>query len=604
MNGIRDILEAWSDLWRYPELLVSMARASTGEDDTVALVKGLIDGIAAPRPPKESVELLISAGEFAAARRVLDSDELGTVVDAGDREELSKALDEARDRAADEVRARAVALEARARRAGLTTAMPGGVDDAIRDRRSDADSLLDEWEADICAAEAKFSDELRQRLAKTTEKSEEETTPQTRAWRASVQRCLDAREYDVARFLLDAGPTAATPVEPLLVPRRPPWPFSEPLAEVLEWYAGTRPAPPDFHDRWRHDPTDQTAASLVEVLSRIADEGFQNADSVRMFANCLDRFLGHDGPEPEVSEHEDWFETRLWAVADPRLPCLGASGAGGVRLWIPRTEDTLSLEGPQQDALGICFLGAGGRQCPARTIAFDTWTLLPLFADRDQEHRRLNFLRALGSRVELDAAIPPEIKTIPVPARDPAAASVFAAWVLDIVNVGVTEPAVVDLIVYYAGADPRLVLHLLRALFCTASSRRAALGLDDLERAWRGATFRDAARAHLLGPLDAQPLLRAVLGAALLMGEQPGSPVPVEDICFALDELSDRSLPEQEVRTALDRLVEMGILDALERGGHYLIPASGIGRILRDTVDDAERYVHRALERPEEASRA
>jgi len=601
MNDIRDILGAWSEAWRYPELLVAMARGPGGDNDAEALVKGLLEGLASPRPPQESVLSLVRAGEFAAARRVIDSDAFGTAVGEGDREVLSKALDEARGRAVEEVHARAAALEARARRAGLTTTMPGGIDGAIDSRRSDADSLLDGWEEKVRSAEANVSGELQRRLGEVTEKPEEEATPQTTAWRASVQRCLDAREYEAARFLLDSGPRAVIHVEPFLVPRRPRWPWDEPLAEVLQWFAGTRPSPPEFHDKWRHDPGDRPAARLVEVLARVASIGLPDVESARVFATCLDGFLGQEAAETVVNDRGAWFETRLRAAVDPRLPCLGASGPDGARLWIPRIRDAHPPEGHPQEAMGICFLPAGGASCPARTIAFDSWTLLPLLADRDQEHRRLNFLRALGSTVELDAAIPPHVGTLPLPARDPAAARTFAAWVLDIVNVGVADPAVVDLVVYYAGADPRLVLHLLRALFSAASSRRAAMELGDLERAWRGPSFRDAAGVELLGPLDAQPLLRAVLGAALLTGAHPGGPVPVEDVCFALVGFWQSDLQEPEVRTSLGRLAELGILDVLEPSITYRIPASGVGPILLGAVDDVEAYVHRALE---EAGRA
>ena len=99
-----------------------------------------------------------------------------------------------------------------------------------------------------------------------------------------------------------------------------------------------------------------------------------------------------------------------------------------------------------------------------------------------------------------------------------------------------------------------MALHLLRALLGSTSSRHVAIGLDDIERAWRMPAFQNAARLELLSPLDDEPLLRAVLGAGLYVGLCPGGPLSAEEICLAIQMLSERDLDETTARTALDHL--------------------------------------------------
>lgn len=70
----------------------------------------------------------------------------------------------------------------------------------------------------------------------------------------------------------------------------------------------------------------------------------------------------------------------------------------------------------------------------------------------------------------------------------------------------------------------------------------------------------------------------------------------VEEVCFALQEFWECAVEETEARTFLDRLAELGLIEVLESGKRYRVPASGIGSILLDAIDDVERYAHRALE--------
>ena len=594
MQALQNILHRWHELWRYPDVLVVLEQADDEEAAAATLAKGLIDGFASPRSPRECLLSLLRRGEFQAAERVLEIPSFESAVGPDDHEALFQELDKTRRRAIEEIRARAAVLKARASRVELSSEAPAHMDDAIGKRVAEAQTLLDEWEDEIQRKEVEVAGELQRELERATETTDKEAPPEMAAWQESVERCLKAREYKAARFLVKLGPAATMPDEPLVIPRRPRWPWNESLEEVLQWFEGTQASYPEFHAKWRHDSTDMPAVRFLNVLKLATDSVITDADSAHEFADALDSFLGREGMDREVIARGNWFETRLHAPVDPRLPCFAANDSIGVRLWIPRARDAAPLDDLGDEASGLCFLPYENVPCPKGIVGFDSWTLLRLFADR--EHRRLNFLREIGGKLDLEAVVPIDISDVRLPSVDPGAAHNYAAWVLDIINVEIEAPTVVDVIVYYVGVNPRLVLHLLRALLGSTSSRRVVIGLENIEHAWRMSAFQSAARLELLGPLDDAPLLRAVLGAGLYVGLHPGRPLSVEEVCLAIQVLSERNLEEATVRVTLDRLTKFGLIEIPDANGHYRIPASGIGSILLDAIDDPEEYVKRALE--------
>lgn len=600
MQALRDILDHWPDAWRYPELMAMLVRAGV-EIDPGALAKGVIDGIASPRPPQEALVSLLRAGEFQAAARVMETQEFRAAIEASDYAVLSRALDDARREALEEIHARAAALEARARRVGLKNVEPTGIDAAVNERAADAGALLDRSEHEILREEANVSERLRQRLDEVLGETHDEPSPGIAVWKGSVERCLEAREYEAARFLFEAGPTAAAPDEPMMVPRRPRWPWEEPPEEVVQWLQGTRPAPPEFYARWRYDPDDKPAARLVELLGYISSAGIPDDATAREVADALDSFLGHEVSGREVAVQGDWFLTRLHAPVDARLPCMGALGSYGVRLWLPRTANAAPPDESVGDETTICFQLGAGTSCPPRSIRFDVWTLLRLLADR--QHRRVNFLRELGSEVDLETAIPAQLEGLELPSTDPAAVRIYAAWVLDVVDVEVADPAAFDVIVYYGGAQPRLILRLMRALLGAASSRRSAIRYDDVRRVWQMPSFRKAACSDLLDPIAGDPSLRAVLGAALFAAARPGGSLTAEDVCLALAEFWATEIKESDAAAKLNRLADQQLIEVASAPGEYRVPASGIGSLLIEGVADVEDYIAQALQDLQNAGR-
>lgn len=594
MQTLRNILNRWSEVWRYPDLIAALEQVDTENSSPEIFAKGLIAGLASPRSPRECLLSLLRGGGFQSAERVLETASFEAAAGPDDHEALIQELDKARRDAEEEVRVRTFALQARANRVGVPGLASVNVDDVAENRVTESQSLLDGWESEIQRKEAEITGELQRRLDEATDAIDGETTPGTAAWKDSVERCLEAGEYEAARFLMESGPAAGVSDEPLFVPRRPRWPWDESLRVVLQWFQDTQPSHHEFHAVWRHDSDDKPAVRLLNALEKVEDSGVADIESAREFAGALDSFLGCDEIEREVVARGAWFETTLHGPNDPRLPCFALKDSVGVRLLIPGAREAGPLDGLEGDASGLCFLPDQNVQCPIGVVGFDSWTLLRLFADR--EHRPLNFLRDIGGKIDLEAVVPADVSGIRLPSMDPGATRGYMAWVLDIANLGVASPAVVDVIVYYAGSTPRLALHLLRTLLGSISSRRAMIGLDDVTRAWQSPVFRSAACSELLGPLDGEPMLRAVLGAALYVGFRPGDSFSAKDICLAIEMFQESSLDEVSARTCLDRLTNFNLIKVPDTNEPYRIPASGIGSILLDAIDDSEEYAKRALE--------
>lgn len=577
----RELLAAWPGLYRHPRL-VSLLADAAGELNAREAALHLLRDLAAPCSVVSAFSMLVASGEFGAARMVLRQ-RAGAAVPLEGSDELKEELNAALRRAREEIHARLATLRARALRAGLKEGPPE-IDSVLEDRRARADALLDGWEERIRSAEEEVAKSLLARLECI------QAEPDATRWRRSVERCVDAHQFNAARFLLDGGPTSAPPEEALAVPRPPEWPWSEPLAEVLGWAQGTKPAPGEFRSRWLHRPEDEAARELVAVLARVTDAGSFSAESAREFANALDAFLGGEAHVPhDVAPRRDGFETTLSALDDPRLPALRIIAERGVPLWVAGSRDAIGDDGVQPPGLRFNLWKAPSPQDEA--FGFDARTLLRLL--RDGAHRRVNFLREIGARSKLSTAIPQELASLRLPPMNPGDLGVYASWLLDILNVEVQGPVLVDVLLHYSGGLQRPLLHLLRVVLAGMPSRRQPLTIEDVERAWRSAAFRDAARLELLEPLVPYPEVRAVLGAAVFTAGHPGAEFTIDDITFALEEFWKVDLPEDHVAAALERLAEFGLAARADR--NYRIPRSGVGALLFEWLPDVEAYVRGAL---------
>lgn len=550
MSLPRKVLTGWTDLGRYPDLLLLVGRGDEGSVAPEEALRWVLEGMASPRTHREGFAELLERGEFRAAEAILATEpsnmspaglEIGT---------LKVDLARARQQAQDEAQLRIVSLGRRAELVGLPPATPAGVEEAARDSRGGAADLFGQWEARIKEEEARRSGTFLQ--------------------------------GDAAVGSGDAGPAQ--------VPRRPPWPWAAKGSAVLGWYHDEGRAPADFHARWKPAPDDAGATAILAALGQL--QGGVTTAAVTAFAAAFDAFLGHEGPAARAAvEHAEGVETRLFALADWRLPCLAASG-GGVRLWVPRS----AVAGPPPGGapgLVLCF----SERLPSRTepglVWFDLAGLLRLIPER--QHRLVNFLRDIGNRVPLAQAVPSGIDLSALPSRQAGEAGAFVRWVLDILNVKAQDAALADMVVYYTGGEMELLLPLLRSLLESHPNRQIPLTQAALASAWESESFREPAQVALLQPLTNDPLARAALGAILYLGQPPAWSVTPEEVVLAAEDISGKEIDEAKIREAIGRLVTHALLVKDSDGGEYRPPTSGTVSLLLAAIPDIVAFVRTAL---------
>lgn len=615
--NLRDLLRGWAELWRYPEVLSLLVRSPEAQAGEIA--RALVGGIATPRQPSEVFDALLEAGEYEAARSLLDRPGFrflsGESV-AAQRAVLERRLLDARQ----EVHARVAALRERAGVAACQESPPAGLEEALSRRRTQAEALLDDWEEAIRHGEAIRELEFKEKLDELS--NESEASPEDLAvWRESVLRCIEAKRLRAAVFLLEGGPFEPLPEEPVAAPRSPEWFWQRSPRLAMDWINNVLPAPPDFR-AWRHSAEDRDAEAVARLLTAIVDrvyppedDGaapagekafspgnskpdnrpvFADREEAEEFAAAVDRLLGSDGKAtPAVREKEGGFETRLPALNDSRLPRFALQGAAGVRCWLPGIlSQDRPLDGPDEEVV-LCFGLSNSSPSQGNLVFFDLFSLLRLFSDR--RHRRANFLREIGAKLSPLKAIPADGWRIDRRQLGLPQARSYAAWLLDIVNVDIEGPELIEMIVFYSGARADLLVLLTRALLEIGEERKTAATPNRLLEAWRAPGFRDAAAVVLLGPLESESRARAVLGAALVAGLEPGGRIEADEIPLLLEDLVEGGVAEDETRALLDRLVDLGLLVRGANDRELRIPPSGIGHLLIAAIPDVEEYLRDAL---------
>ena len=123
---------------------------------------------------------------------------------------------------------------------------------------------------------------------------------------------------------------------------------------MVQWLRGARPAPPEFHARWRHDADDKAAARIIEMLGRISNTGIPDAAAAYEFADALDSFLGYEASGREVTVRGDWISR----ILVPPLADIGGSRSGqyrsslGLAHYVMTTVDVDRVAGDQLG--GVC----------------------------------------------------------------------------------------------------------------------------------------------------------------------------------------------------------------------------------------------------------
>jgi hypothetical protein len=218
----------------------------------------------------------------------------------------------------------------------------------------------------------------------------------------------------------------------------------------------------------------------------------------------------------------------------------------------------------------LTFAFAGPPRAARGVPRLDTRSLLRLIVPGVS--RRLNFLRELGSQLEVRLAIP--LESIPAVEErvSPAVLGTRASELLDLLD-WTLEGAAADLLAWCCGDRPAILYVLLRSLD-DSRMRREPLTVDDVMAAWRSAQFRDAVRG-LLEPVFSDALARSVVEAVQVSAEgRAGS--AFEDVAMLLE-----PQPEEHVHEAVAALTQQGMLETLGEG-RCRLPSNGLGVLIAD----------------------
>ncbi|MFI7609204.1 ATP-binding protein [Micromonospora sp. NPDC049366] len=566
------LLRIWPGRWTYPHLAARVHRSATGLTTPEAARLILTDLDLVQPDPQEAAKRLVAAGEFAAA----DDLRRAHVLAAAVAERMLVELDVARTAAVSRIGYEVNALRRRARRAGVTIDRPEIIE-AATDRQTDARELLALMETEVGNAEVACAMALRDALDERTSvlrRTSDDADPRTiDAWAANVRECIDAREFDVARRLLDDD----EPVElPSPGPRAVPaladvWPFGQSSREVeLSWYFDGHLDAPLTFPSWRPPTADSAAWALLAALRDLAEPPTRRqAAGVR---TALQRLVGGEHGDYPVQQIGNGHLTRIWLPDYGMLPALPILGRNGMVVWIAGADEPPPVDGP----LLWLVPGFDGPRQPGPSVAVvDLAFLLRLAAPVPElpaptTTRFVGLLRRIGTQLG------------PTPLLAGAYGPVAEAqvlWLLHLLGQPV-DGVTVEAVHHDCGGRLEVLGPLLDALF-TDPARSERLDVAALNRVRNDDRWREIATDRLLQPLtDDLPALLALRIAAAFCGPVFDEEDLREGIAAVGAEAhAQLVIAHTDLALALRKLLHAGLLVAVPNGA-YRLPANGIHDLL------------------------
>ena len=563
------LLRAWPVSWRHADTWRALHQLDT--DDSFwprAAARALVHGT----KPAQTVERLIEDCDFECALALLDgSGGQNTPELSEEREPLERRLRIAQAQEQERRQECVSLISLRAARVGLVMDEMLQLEVMTAGRTIEADGALRALEAPVARAEDCHVDRLRSQLPERAEASSE-----TEAWRADVERALQARDLEVAEWLLDCGPS---PHHEMPLRRAPAWPYSMPLLDALDLLTKRRARLPGM-DRWRPSEDDNAAQEFLIALDRLAQRAPPPEYAVA-FTRALARFVGAEVMSTQMLP--GGCLARLRVPPLPLAPALAeAAIPGGLAFWVP-VEKSASPPVASDELAAVYTSDETFERRPGR-LRLSARDLLPLLCQR--EGRDGAFLCALGRDVPLERALPIEEPDAGVTLT---AAQVRAGvrQILIGLDVEVADIGVLDRLAYLSSGHPGLLRTLLRATLAAVGPQsgrpRARLRVADVEHAWATAAFRSAARALLFDAARLGRNERAVLAALVLVG----SPTKMHrrtdraDLVSAMELLAeDDDFPSGcDLNALLERLRDLGLID-LGPDGSVSSARGGIGRLV------------------------
>ena len=582
------VVPLWPGQWLYPELAAALW---AGEADPAAASDFLLRDLVDPLPPAQTARRLIRSGEFAAVEALRSQVTLGSHDDAALLRELQAAQASAGARA----RYEATALTRRARRTDLAASLDADVvSDQAQRRRAVAETTLDEFRDKVEAAESELARVLVAAVEEhpAVQAGRDETTGADAEaidrWQRTVLACVNAREFPIARHLLDQGPGEAFIHDSrVFAPPRPVWPFPADAAEtVVAWYFADEhePAVPARFRAWRPAAQDSAAWELLETIRAHLLE--PSSGSASLLRDKLQGLVGATHRAGPMDERAQSWSGRLYLPDSHRLPRLSFLGRDGIALWVA---DSGTPPHGLDDAVVVWLVTDFGRvgEAHAGTAIIDLPFLFRLLAPEgngtaDAEARLVNLARQLGAQLDarllIGDAQPP---FMPVSETE-------VAWLLDLLGAS-TDGVVADALRFDTGGRREVLVPLLGELLpppAAGRGRNVQLDPPAVNLAWDAGAWRPAALGDLLAPLRGES---AALTAALALAWVVAA---FHDGSFALDDLptgirlaavtekqAEAFLRSVDLGEAARQLLRVGLLERADQD-RWRLPENGIRELL------------------------
>lgn len=337
--------------------------------------------------PEAAIRELVSLGEIEAASLLLANDEFVSAAGGTKLRQLESEVERARVVARNEVSARVVELQERARRVGRTLHVDALLSRSGR-RRSDDELSLAALEQEVRKAEDTRVHDIRRRLddLSTGDHSSIESL------RVVVEQAIAFGDTETAEAALVRGPSLDVATS-LRVPPPPVWPYRrEPLARVASWFFGEGALPPGF-DRFRPAAADPAAAAFLG-----ATRGSPSEQGDALLAG-LAAVLATDVLQVDGSENG-----RTGYFADLSAPGLHAFGRSrwpnGVPIWLPH-DPAAPNPYVRPGELLIRLVSEADVEQRDRVLHLSIHDVLAVLHDT---RRRERLLALLGRQVPLDCA--------------------------------------------------------------------------------------------------------------------------------------------------------------------------------------------------------
>ncbi len=388
----------WAERWRVAELW-------TDEPITLPQFReAILRSIAHAESPATVLSRLIEDGEYAVATEMLLAITGGALPASDiDQRAVQSQIDARIRETRLEVEAEIGAAEARARRLDMTLdrrKLEAALDAVVSSRRLASERLL------VVSQELDAAEELR--LAQLRDRAN--VLPAdglTVEWREQLSRYLDARELELAQWLMDrhsSDDSAAV----VLPPRPPVWPYgNEAVERICEWLRGAGRPPAGFVSRIRPDTLDSDVQNLAVALGSLwkADAAKAEAE-VGAFVASLERYLAcRIGEAPLVVNQPapGIYLTALRGFDASELPVLAAAAQHGQHPFAVVLAERVAPGTVPSRAIA---LARSEWEPTASQFRLTPLSLFRLIADG---HRRLNLLRDFGSQLPLTDALPVEV---------------------------------------------------------------------------------------------------------------------------------------------------------------------------------------------------